>query len=130
MSKLRPKSLEPCPKCEACGLEWLEHGSMEDQCFVIKRFRAERDEAQEIAKKYEDRYFNTLVERDEARREACERTAENLSLLGSNVRLSTLRVEHAARRGWDCYAEPRWKSDPNIISPEELARCTRNDHND
>ena len=44
-------------------------------------------------------------ERDEARREACERTAENLSLLGSNVRLSTLRVEHAARRGWDCYKE-------------------------
>ena len=44
-------------------------------------------------------------ERDEARREACERTAENLSLLGSNVRLSTLRVEHAARRGWDCFKE-------------------------
>ena len=42
-------------------------------------------------------------ERDEARREACERTAENLSLLGSNVLLSTLRVEHAARRGWDCF---------------------------
>lgn len=65
-------------------------------------------------------------ERDEARREVCARTAENLSLLGSNVRLSTLRVEHAARRGWDCYAEPRWKSDPRIISPEELERCTRN----
>ena len=80
------------------------------------QLREERDEA--------------IRERDEARREACERTAENLSLLGSNVRLSTLRVEHAARRGWDCYAEPRWKSDPNIISPEELARCTRNDHND
>ena len=44
-------------------------------------------------------------ERDKARREACERTAENLSLLGSNVRLSTLRVEHAARRGWDCFKE-------------------------
>ena len=65
-------------------------------------------------------------ERDEARREACERTAENLSLLGSNVRLSTLRVEHAARRGWNCYAEPRCKSDPNIISLEELQQCTRN----
>ena len=46
-----------------------------------------------------------ILERDEARREACARTAENLSLLGSNVRLSTLRVEHAARRGWDCYKE-------------------------
>ena len=44
-----------------------------------------------------------IKERDEARREACERTAENLSLLGSNVLLSTLRVEHAARRGWDCF---------------------------
>ena len=42
-------------------------------------------------------------ERDEARREVCERTAENLSLLGSNARLETLRNEHAARRGWDCY---------------------------
>ena len=46
-----------------------------------------------------------VKERDEARREACARTAENLSLLGSNVRLSTLRVEHAARRGWDCFKE-------------------------
>jgi hypothetical protein len=35
------------------------------------------------------------AERAEARREACETTAENLSLLGSNVRLSTLRVENA-----------------------------------
>jgi hypothetical protein len=46
-----------------------------------------------------------IKERDEARREACERTAENLSLLGSNARLSTLREEHAARRGWDCFKE-------------------------
>ena len=82
---------------------------------AIERFRDERDEA--------------IKQRDQARREACERTAENLSLLGSNVRLSTLRVEHAARRGWDCYAEPRWKSDPRIISPEELERCTRNMEN-
>jgi hypothetical protein len=29
------------------------------------RLQAERDEAQEIAKKYEDRYFVALVERDE-----------------------------------------------------------------
>tara|TARA_R110000868_G_scaffold15696_3_gene71609 strand:+ start:2664 stop:2873 length:210 start_codon:yes stop_codon:yes gene_type:complete len=48
---------------------------------------------------------NIIKERDEARREACERTAENISLLGSNAPLSTLRVEHAARRGWDCYKE-------------------------
>jgi hypothetical protein len=45
------------------------------------------------------------LERDEARREVCERTAENLALLGSNARLATLREEHAARRGWDCYKE-------------------------
>lgn len=46
-----------------------------------------------------------IRERDEARREACARTAENLSLLGSSVRLSTLRVEHAARRGWHCFKD-------------------------
>lgn len=59
-----------------------------------------------------------IRERDKARREACERTAENLSLLGSSVRLSTLRVEHAARRGWDCF-----KSDhiggTNEMAPDE-----------
>ena len=32
----------------------------------IEQLRKERDEAQEIAKKYEDRYFGALVERDEA----------------------------------------------------------------
>ena len=46
-----------------------------------------------------------IRERDEARREACKRTAETLSLLGSSVRISTLRVEHAARRGWDCFKD-------------------------
>jgi len=62
-----------------------------DLLAVTENIIKERDEA--------------ISERDEARREVCERTAENLSLLGSNVRLSTLRVEHAARRGWDCFKE-------------------------
>ena len=57
----------------------------------LKQMQNERDEA--------------IRERDKARREACERTAENLSLLGSSVRLSTLRVEHAARRGWHCFKD-------------------------
>ena len=44
-------------------------------------------------------------ERDEARREACLRVAENLALLGSNAPLGILKDEHAARRGWDCFKE-------------------------
>jgi hypothetical protein len=70
------------PKCGSCGVAWVDHIGIMGVCAENAKLREERDEA---------------------RREACERTAENLSLLGSNARLETLRNEHAARRGWDCY---------------------------
>jgi hypothetical protein len=56
-----------------------------------KKLLKERDEAREIALKYEDRYFSALVERDEARCEVCE--------------FEKHRLEEAKRRGWDCFKE-------------------------
>ena len=74
------------PKCGSCGVAWVDHMGIVGICAENAQLRAERDEA---------------------RREACERTAENLSLLGSNARLATLREEHAARREWDCYDQKK-----------------------
>ena len=53
-----------------------------------------------ICREAADEIERLRKERDEARREACETTEENLSLLRSNVRLSTLRVENADEIAW------------------------------
>lgn len=86
----------PEPKCRSCGVAWIDHMGIMGTCADNKALREdlmaaleshdemrleiaqitkERDEAieernneREIAKKYEDRYFSALVERDEARR--------------------------------------------------------------
>jgi len=59
----------------------------------IEQLRAKRDEAREIAKKYEDRYFGAVIERDEARRQVCE------------FEMVNIKCAHdcANRYGWDCY---------------------------
>ena len=108
------------PKCGSCGVAWVDHIGIMGVCAEVAQLRAERDALLKQRFEVDEREENlrlkiesawrserdeAIRERDEARREACARTAENLSLLGSNVRLSTLRVEHAARRGWDCYKE-------------------------
>lgn len=63
------------------------------------------------------------AERDEARQLCCRMSAQFIYL--SN-QLCTAKFV-ANEKGWDCFKEePRWNSDPNIISLDELARCTRN----
>lgn len=91
---------------------------------ITEKLRKDSYEANEISLKYEDRYFVALVERDEARREICEYQPR---YYGTNS-VTTEAHDAAERRGWDCYKDedPRWKSDPRIISLEELERCTRN----
>lgn len=60
-----------------------------------------------------DEIVRLRAERDEARRGECSWHRSPLWF--------------ASHRGWDCFKEePRWNSDPNIISLDELARCTRN----
>ncbi len=81
------------PKCRACGVPWTRHRGI----IAICQQYLETVETLE----------RVTSERDEARREACERTGENLALLGSNARLATLREEHAARRGWDCFKDAK-----------------------
>jgi uncharacterized coiled-coil DUF342 family protein len=63
-----------------------------------KKLLKERDEAREIALKYEDRYFSALVERDEARREVCDwhHTDESGCVKSGSE-------ETAIKRGWDCF---------------------------
>jgi len=61
----------------------------------------ERDNEREIAKKYEDRYFSALVERDEARRLACEFWVMD----GSGYSSSSRAKEDAIARGWDCFKQ-------------------------
>jgi uncharacterized Zn finger protein (UPF0148 family) len=95
------------PKCRACGVPWTRHRGIIAICQqyletveTLERVTSERDEAREERDQ-------AIKQRDEARREACERTGENLALLGSNARLATLREEHAARRGWDCFKDAK-----------------------
>jgi len=66
---------------------------------------AEQPTIAQLLKQMHAAFDEALSQRDEARREACLRVAENLALLGSNAPLGILKDEHAARRGWDCYKE-------------------------
>ena len=68
---------------------------------IVKELRNRRSNMAEM----EIEIARLTEERDEARREACSRVAENLALLGSNAPLGILKDEHAARRGWDCFKE-------------------------
>ena len=66
---------------------------------------AEQPTIAQLLKQMHAAFDEALSQRDEARREACLRVAENLALLGSNAPLGILKDEHAARRGWDCFKE-------------------------
>ena len=68
---------------------WSDNAKEQDATEIVVGLCQAADEIERLRK-----------ERDEARREACETTEENLSLLRSNVRLSTLRVENADEIAW------------------------------
>jgi chromosome segregation ATPase len=81
-----------------------------------KKLLKERDEAREIALKYEDRYFSALVERDDARwwakeaideitkeRDEARREICVLQVLYSRFYHVGEEKECAKDRGWGCY---------------------------
>jgi CHASE3 domain sensor protein len=75
----------------------------------IEQLLKERDEAQEIAKKHEDRYFGALVERNEARLERDEARSERDE---ARREVSELKANEANRlssavhlKGWICFEE-------------------------
>jgi len=72
------------PKCKACGVPWTRHQGI----IAICQQYLETVEGLEFVTKERD---EAIRERDEARR--------------CTIWISTLMVEHAARRGWDCFKE-------------------------
>jgi hypothetical protein len=71
----------------------------------IEQLLKERDEAQEIAKKHEDRYFGALVERNEARLERDEARSERDEARREVCESEKYCKEAAKSRGWNCFEE-------------------------
>ena len=89
-----------------------------DQRTEIKRLRHMEEVDQLLIKDLLGVTEELRKERDEARREACEYATCTHPTVGNSPRALALD------KGWDCYKDedPRWKSDPRIISLEELER--------
>jgi hypothetical protein len=84
----------PEPKCGSCGVPWLDHMGIMGVCLNNKALKEDLKDSLEAHDEMRLEIAQLIKERDEARRELCNRCYGQLNKRGA-----------ANLRGWDCYDE-------------------------
>jgi len=85
----------PEPTCRSCGVAWVDHTGIMGVCVDNKALREDLKDSLESHDEMRLEIAQLTKERDEARREICERREYQWY----NPQLT------AVCRGWDCYKE-------------------------
>jgi hypothetical protein len=82
------------PKCASCGVPWADHMGIMGVCLNNKALKEDLKDSLEAHDEMRLEIAQLIKERDEARRELCNRCYGQLNKRGA-----------ANLRGWDCYDE-------------------------